>query len=225
MKLKKVVSLALAGVMAVSMLAACGTEPTKDPTEGETETTATDYSAEFSKYLDESYGKLDYVTYKSNAADQAALQKAVDSMTETEIIGLLGKGKTDETVSGTAAVSIFTDEAELDAYRFDTGFQNDKTNMNVPMKIGFIRMADGSASVEQAVKYAAEVLNNKLNQTTTAAKLLPETLSDSSTTYDFTYTVSVSVVTREMRTIGGISLGSVNFVAVTVTRTGAPAKV
>ena len=72
MKLKKIAALALAGVMAVSMLAGCGTDkkPGTGEGEGEGTVTTTGYSAELGKIMDLD---LDYVSFADNASDEAAL--------------------------------------------------------------------------------------------------------------------------------------------------------
>ena len=61
MKLKKIVSLALAGIMAVSMLTACGDKGSSS-SEGEGEVVATGYSAMLAKELKDTAAKS-YVTF------------------------------------------------------------------------------------------------------------------------------------------------------------------
>ena len=74
MKLKKIASLMLAGVMAVSMLAGCSNtavdpEPTPDPTPD------SNYGTTLWNYLDEGKSKI---TFQSNSALDTALQTAVE---------------------------------------------------------------------------------------------------------------------------------------------------
>ena len=83
MKLKKIASLMLAGVMAVSMLAGCSTtavdpEPTPDPDP----VPATGYSVELAANLSDA-AKKDYITYEDNADDIAALEDALGNMSST----------------------------------------------------------------------------------------------------------------------------------------------
>ena len=71
------------GVMAVSMLAGCGTDkkPTTDG-EGEGETVVAGYSTTFADKLGKAVTDLDYVSFKDNAADAAALQKSQNNISE-----------------------------------------------------------------------------------------------------------------------------------------------
>ena len=83
MKLKKIASLALAGVMAVSMFAGCAKgnvkpEPTPDPEEP----TATGYSVTLGDKVDV---EKDYITYQDNADDAAALQDALGNMASVSV--------------------------------------------------------------------------------------------------------------------------------------------
>ena len=82
MKLKKIASLALAGVMAVSMLAGCksGT-PNPNPGEGEGEgNTATGYSATLGDKVSDAVKDLGYITFADSAAAKAALEDAVGNL-------------------------------------------------------------------------------------------------------------------------------------------------
>ena len=83
MKLKKIASLMLAGIMAVSMLAGCNGEPNPDPDgNGNGGATVTGYSAVLGEALKDNKaikGK-NHITFANNNEDQAALQAAVDSV-------------------------------------------------------------------------------------------------------------------------------------------------
>ena len=87
MKLKKIASLMLAGIMAVSMLAACGSEtPDPNPGEGEGEGTQTSgYSSVFGEAVSDTVKDMKYVTFQDNAADQAALNKSVNFLSGPSI--------------------------------------------------------------------------------------------------------------------------------------------
>ena len=76
MKLKKIASLALAGVMAVSMLAGCSTTPNEVPQDPTTPPTATPVSGK-SAVFEAQLGKLADV--KITMSDSAALQAALDT--------------------------------------------------------------------------------------------------------------------------------------------------
>ena len=87
MKLKKIASLALAGVMAVSMLAGCSTASNGGNNGGEGEgegegTVVSGYSSVLGEALKDVKGvkDKDYVTFQDNAEDKTALQAAVDAI-------------------------------------------------------------------------------------------------------------------------------------------------
>ena len=83
MKLKKIASLMLAGIMAVSMLAGCNGEPAPDPDDnGNGGVTVTGYSAVLGEELKDhkAIKDKDYITFANNNEDQAALQAAVDNV-------------------------------------------------------------------------------------------------------------------------------------------------
>ena len=87
MKLKKIASLMLAGVMAVSMLAGCqnaNVDP-EQPTDPETPT-ATGYSVEMASNLSDA-AKKDYIAFEDNADDLAALVDALGKLSWTPTAG------------------------------------------------------------------------------------------------------------------------------------------
>ena len=88
MKLKRIVSLALAGVMAVSMLTACGNSNGNGgqvPPE-ENNTIDGGYSAMLAKYM-EDVADLDHVTFQDNSDDVAALKDALGNFGNVVIGG------------------------------------------------------------------------------------------------------------------------------------------
>ena len=112
MKLKKIASLMLAGIMAVSMLAGCNGETAPDPDDnGNGGVTVTGYSAVLGEELKDhkAIKDKDYITFANNNEDQVALQAAVDSV-ETDALEIyaskrgaqsIGSGKKGQTdISG-----------------------------------------------------------------------------------------------------------------------------
>ena len=83
MKLKKIASLMLAGLMAVSMLAGCQTASNGGNNggegEGEGEGTASGYSSVLADNLSAD-AKKDYITYQDNASDVTALEDALGNL-------------------------------------------------------------------------------------------------------------------------------------------------
>lgn len=241
MKLKKVVSLALAGVMAVSMLAGCGNSGKQEPTENENGATQVGYSAEFAKIADLD---LDYVSFQDSTVDQAALQKAVDSCTDMQLYAALVKGASGNP-SGTPSlsgamwayneggkldlpcISVFTDKADLDEYavNFNDGFSSldwyfntsvgTTGSVNQPVKAGAIAVVDGTMDTETVLARVNKLLKDGL---TSLPKTSKNTTGDK---YDYSYTVSVSLVNR-VATSTDLVKADMDFVAVTVTRTVTP---
>ena len=241
MKLKKVVSLALAGVMAVSMLAGCGTSGKQEPTEDESGATQVGYSAEFAKIADLD---LDYVAFKDSTVDQEALKAAVASCTDVQLYAAFVGGNVIGAINGQGhvldgamwafnaegeldlpCVSKFTEKADLDEYAVNStlGFSSlewyfnnsiKESAVNQPMKAGAIAVVDGTMDTETVLAQVNKLLNGALDK-------LPEGNTTGSTKYDYSYTVSVSLVNR-VATSTDLLKADMDFVAVTVTRTATP---
>ena len=225
MKLKKIASLMLAGVMAVSMLAGCNTtsvdpEPTPDPTP------ATGYSVEMASNLSDA-AKKDYIAFEDNADDLAALEDALGNMSWTTTAGNTALPKVVTPVNGWNAVDVDTAvvvddfvtalDIENEALTYGT-MRNELVsfkdlNAAETVKYGLLYVVDGTTvRVNKALKQVAGEIESLLEQ-------LPNVnVSDTVTTrYTYDYTVSVSVVNKPLDVIDWYN-GSANFIAVTVTR-------
>ena len=260
MKLKRIVSLALAGVMAVSMLTACGNSNGNGgqvPPE-ENNTIDGGYSAMLAKYM-EDVADLDHVTFQDNSDDVAALKDALGNFGNVVIgggsllpvlvclegpndiipeidLGFLGSVGP---VSGNGVLSINNlkedlakalDLANEDLKSDDLAFKDSTEKMNVPQKAGTIFAIDGSISLEKVMNQIANGNNFKglddngaerfdgLNTKMSDEDALPESGVDGELTWHYNYTVSASVVNVPATAVDGYN-GSVNFIAVTVTRT------
>ena len=227
MKLKKIASLMLAGVMAVSMLTACGgntVDDTQKPEEPDV-TPSTSASAQtlVSNMSKEAQNK---VTAVSNGDLDAALNSAVKDFFSNADVVKYGKifeiprteyGWTDadarDTDIGEALVS------NLGAYDDVIGnlnkLNNDKVSAYTAVEVYGV---NGSVTDKDVL----EQLGHKINQS--VVNLKDEgtyTVNDSEhvTQYvDYDYEVSVSIVNANGR-VWGID-DTVKFVAVAVTRTG-----
>ena len=222
MKLKKIASLMLAGVMAVSMLAGCNTtsvdpEPTPDPTP------ATGYSVEMASNLSDA-AKKDYIAFEDNADDLAALEDALDNMSWTTTAGYTALPKVVTPVNGWNAIdtAVVVDDfvtaldIENEALTYGT-MRNELVsfkdlNAAETVKYGLLYVIDGTVDVNKALKQVADGIEDLLEQ-------LPNVnVSNTVTTrYTYDYTVSVSVVNKPLDVIDWYN-GSANFIAVTVTR-------
>ena len=248
MKLKKIASLMLAGIMAVSMLAACG-EATPDPDDnGNGGVTVTGHSVDMGKALKDlaCIKDKDYITFADNAADQAALQKAVDTVDAAaledyakirgvrSISNEAGANFTGETSKRMAEA--FVSAAELSdndvkpgdlAMAWYAGYGNsviDGTSkfINTTAKDGALYVVNGDVTTEQAVLMVADKVEEILKD---AKPALPKTNNKPNdhvsgyTSWNYNYTISVSVVDKALQSNFSGAANSVHFIAVTVNRT------
>ena len=223
MKLKKIASLMLAGVMAVSMLAGCqnaNVDP-EQPTDPETPT-ATGYSVEMASNLSDS-AKKDYVAFEDNADDLAALEDALGNLSWTTTADNTYLPKVATSVvdwigaDTTLMVNDFVDALDIKNTSMDyASMWNDLTsfyNLNdaETVKYGLMYVIDGTVDVNKALKQIAGNVESLLEN-------LPNVNTDTNVArYTYDYTVSVSVANKPLDVIDWYN-GSANFIAVTVTR-------
>ena len=223
MKLKKIASLMLAGIMAVSMLAGCATtsnEP-EQPNQPE-EPTATGYSVELAANLSDA-AKKDYITYEDNADDLTALEDALGNMSSTttaagavlpkvvvpvnkcvafedtkyvisDLVDSLGLMD----INSTMTVDSMYDLWDTESYGGDT------------VKYGALFVVDGTVDVDKALAQTADYMEGLL-------ETLANVNNDTVARYTFDYTVSASVANQALEPFAGYTL-SANFILVTVTR-------
>ena len=223
MKLKKIASLMLAGVMAISMLAGCSTASVKpeEPTDPE-QPTATGYSVEMAENLSDA-AKKDYIDFKDNADDLAALKDALGNMSWTTTAGNTALPRVATPVvdwigaDTTLMVNDFVDALDIKNTSMDyASMWNDLTsfyNLNdaETVKYGLVYVIDGTVDVNKALKQIAGNVESLLEN-------LPNVNTDTNVArYTYDYTVSVSVANKALDVIDWYN-GSANFIAVTVTR-------
>ena len=143
MKLKKIASLMLAGIMAVSMLAGCNGEPAPDPDDnGNGGVTVTGYSAVLGEELKdhEAIKGKDYITFANNNEDQAALQAAVDSV-ETDALEIYASVRGVQSIGGADTTQV--DIAGVTGDRIEEIFVNGAkiTDPSEDLKPGDLAMA------------------------------------------------------------------------------------
>ena len=224
MKLKKIASLMLAGVMAVSMLAGCqnaNVDP-EQPTDPETPT-ATGYSVEMASNLSDA-AKKDYIAFEDNADDLTALEDALGNMSWTTTAGNTALPKVVTAVNGWNAVDTavvvddFVTALDIENKALTYGTMRNELvsfkdlNAAETVKYGLMYVIDGTVDVNKALKQVADEIEDLLEQ-------LPNVnVSNTVTTrYTYDYTVSVSVANKALDVIDWYN-GSANFIAVTVTR-------
>ncbi len=226
MKLKKIASMMLAGVMAVSMLTACGGNTTDDTQKPEEPNVTPSTSASAQTLVNNmSKEAQNKVTAVSNGDLDAALKSAVeDYFSNADVVKY---GQVFEIYPYGYGVN------PSDARRTDIGealvknlnaYDDEIGNLN---KIGF--KADARTAVEVygvngsvTDKDVLEQLGHKITQSVENLKTEDTTKYDNATHVqqyiDYDYEVSVSIVTADGR-VWGIE-DTVKFVAVAVTRTG-----
>ena len=221
MKLKKIASLMLAGVMAVSMLAGCNTTSTdpEQPTDPETPTT-TGYSDVLAENLSDD-AKKDYIAFEDNADDLAALEDALGKLSWTTTAGYtMPKVATPVgdllDVDSDLMVDDFVDA--LDIENIDMNYNwvrndlvfNPELNSAETVKYGLMYVIDGTVDENDALEQIAGYVEGLLER-------LPNVNFDHAARYTYDYTVSVSVANKALDVIDWYN-GSANFIAVTVTR-------
>ena len=219
MKLKKIASLMLAGIMAVSMLAGCksGT-PDSKPNEGEEENTASGYSAmlgEKAADMLKANDRDDKFTFTDDSDDQKALKEAILSNTveqniDNAVKGVNIKGAWESGEAGAVAVDVAFrnkvsagkfDIADLDTVGFS---MNDTTFANV-------WVANGSVDMDSVMDYIYDDVESYLKGADTTYAWVD--VGD----VNYTYDISVSVENVALK-YDTTKSGSVNFIAVTVVR-------
>ena len=224
MKLKKIASLALAGIMAVSMLAGCNEGNGNSGSSSENTNQNTGYSAVLESYMPDDVKDMDYVTFQDNASDAAALQSATGYVTQRGLdVALNGAAHLTVTDAGTWSTDGHAEmmAALKDAYdvkdndfnldiSFGTPWQSG-AHVNRNLKDAAIFAANGSIGVNEALDQIADMLDAYI-------AAMPENNADATGTWSYNYVVSVSVVNKALTSYTTYN-GSINYIAVTVTRT------
>ena len=241
MKLKKIASLALAGVMAVSMLTACNTtsgQP-QDPTTPPTTTPAAGKSAVFEAALS------DLADVKITMSDSNDLQTALDAAAQnvgsatiidfTTAIRAAGAVRTIANfdpagnvylapnfgaTTGVPAGDLSVTADDMDAVTVQTAFGRllpVSTDDVADEVVTMLFAVDGMIGEDAAVRQVATVLDQEIGDLQIDNDMSQfEDNSTDHTTLHYTYTGSVSVTNRALADNHGMSL---NIIAVQITRT------
>ena len=208
MKLKKIASLALAGVMAVSMLAGCSNGSNGNANSGNGNTVVTPSASgivsAFNNGQDEDNKAK--VTFSSDATFDAAVKKAIENAgnaASKEWIKVLVAGLTG--ANGNSSWDDFATDATKDGEKV--------TVLNVETYGSGFYWTE-SAAMEQAAREVNEEIA-ELKATTKNA-----TMHEKDSYYDYTYTGNVSMVAAQQE-----SGATIYYVAYTVTRTASAQKV
>ena len=215
MKLKKIASLMLAGVMAVSMLTACGEGKNETKPEGEGNgegTTASGYSAMLGEKAAETLKKADkdkLFTFADDADEQKALEQVIrDDVNQAQVLDFIQKYSVSDLSATGKVVEAFEDKAGWDRVYNDNWFSVDDINTK---KIGDVWVANGNISMDNVMSTIFEAYKDDF-------KAAADEGTMSSIELSYAYDVAVSVVNVPLSAYNEYT-GSVNFIAVTVTRT------
>ena len=238
MKLKKIVSLALAGVMAVGMLAGCSTNgTTSDDGDDTTVITTSGVSADVKDRIEKNGYKMpSYVTFKDSADLDADLKYATQFAGVREV--LAGNILVDRQLQAVTNNNLVTELDEAAGSTNDTLF-NIGANDTL---LGVEYNAGQSVTLPNAVAVQAYVVSGEIEDDA-RNEMIAWAIQDAVTAYQYTvdknyipseqaggnfnfsYEVSVSVcdVTRSSTIIAGTGAENpdVTFVAVQVVRTAA----
>ena len=234
MKLKKIASLMLAGVMAVSMLAGCAGKPVDDNKDDDnTGNNTVSYSSMLAQNIDEKV-KKDYIHFEDKASDAVALTDALGNLgwvvtnagaTLPMTPVHLNQCLTQNGVACFSGVTSMIDDFEksIDAENWDLDYCGAKDRLvNYPwvigedetMVCGLVYVVDGTVDIKKAMAHVGddvEALLKDVKNTNNCQDCCPTTV------YNYDYTVSASVVNKPVDVIDWYH-GSANFIAVTITR-------
>ena len=190
MKLKKIASLALAGIMAVSMLAGCKDGGSSSSSSSENTTPATGVSAEFASYLKDNKN----VTFADDAEYQGYLSKILKNLDpkhdKLDAISVLDASNTDFVAE--------TDDVlkdNVNGYNDTTSIMARKSGSAVSFKtdtvIADAYVAPGSMSQSVVLKAVADNLNDNICDAAFQDFYVDNAATD--TRYDYKYNGNVSI--------------------------------
>ena len=229
MKLKKIASLALTGIMAVSMLAGCKDGGNSNSgSSSENTSTASGYSKVLADNLSDDVTDKKYVTFQDNAQDEAALRQSLNNLNTTALVknsaGRVLDCIFDFKLNGyPEMIADFTDAAGFTDKDLKIGdlkmeWYASSNYINRTVKDGTVFVIDGAVGANEAVKQVAAQVEDYLEKLPEHNSQNASSSSVNNDVYDYEYTVSVSVVNKAVNAVNW-SNASVTFIAVTVTRT------
>ena len=220
MKLKKIASLALAGIMAVSMLAGCkdGGNGNSGSSSSENTGTATGYSAMLGEKAAEtlSDNDLDEIfTFADDADDQKALEKIIfNDVSESLVTNLVPRVNVDVVSNYPAGVGIVNGDfqAEVGTRNWGISLMQTGTDSQNTQTYATVWVANGTVSMDTVM---SEVFEDMKTSFENAKK---DGTTANAIDVNYTYDVSVSVVNKAATSSTQFN-GSLNFIGVVVTRT------
>ena len=216
MKLKKIASLMLAGVMAVSMLAGCSTtsnnsNPGEGEGEGESQVSTSNSSTTLHDAMKGDARKV--TTPVANADLDNALKQVVDVYFNNEdYSAIVLKSNVSTVYTGNIVTNLVKKMDAKSSIPNDLAARNNNSKVTTAVQLYCV---EASVSDTYALEQVADKVENNVAG-------LPEKSANGE--YSYTYTISASVVTKPITSVvaEGVTTG-VKYIAVAVTQT--PAKV
>ena len=218
MKLKKIASLMLAGVMAVSMLAGCSGDGNKEENGGNTEVKPT-----VSNAVSVMNNAQSAVKFEANPDFDAALAAAAKKAAHSDVKG--AEYTVEQVVTSNDVSKELANKLDVDANLINTGddiYFNalkesaDKGGRSATVTGLWIVEADGLTE-KAALEQIANGMKGQIEVSGTKYEKYPETVTLSDGTYAATYTGNVSIVTVNTSDKG--ETATAYYIAVSVTQT------
>ena len=226
MKLKKIASLMLAGIMAVSMLAGCkGNTISEQPNEQPEEPTTSGYSAVFEDAMDPDDIADGKITMSDNADLTARLNKAIGNLSADTIDDFYnGNAAGQRVVFHFARGSAYRDlrviadlmDAESETQAFsdaDDMLANMTTDVTTAKTVTLLYAVNSAVEANEAVEQIARRLDERIGSLPINND--PQTTGTIESVH-FVYTGSVSVASKTLASDHGMGM---HLIAVEITRT------
>ena len=234
MKLKKIASLALAGVMAVSMLAGCGNSNSDNSVVNppvEDNTPATGYSSQLGEELVSKNNNTRKLSMSDSTALNSALQSALAYAADRDIawrydqnwnnlVSFVTPGTTTnathlvadrlidivggETTSNTSSANAI---AQLNP-------RNNTADANEDMSVALLYVVDGGVDINAAIERIAEEINVSVARMVNSYNYATTSTETQEVTYQYTGSVSADTIT-----VDADHGKSMTFIAVQINRT------
>ena len=225
MKLKKIASLMLAGIMAVSMLAGCkGNTVNENPGEQPEEPTTSGYSAVFEDAMDPDDIADGKITMSDNADLTARLNKAIGNLSADTIDAFYnGNVAGNRTVFHFARGSVYPDlvviadlmdaDGERDAFSDADDMLADMDNVTTAKTVTLLYAVNSAVDANEAVEQVARRLDSEIGDLPINNDRQGANTTES---VHFVYTGSVSVASKTLASDHGMGM---HLIAVEITRT------
>ena len=227
MKLKKIASLMLAGIMAVSMLAGCkGNTISEQPNEQPEEPTTSGYSAVFEDAIDPDVIADGKITMSDNADLTARLNKAIGNLSADTIDEFYNGANNLRDVFHFATGTRFADlrviaelmDAENDGILPTQAFSGspdmlaDMTNVTTAKTVTLLYAVNSAVDANEAVEQIARRLDGQIGN----LPINNDQQAAPTESVHFVYTGSVSVASKTLASDHGMGM---HLIAVEITRT------